>query len=134
MEIYLLLKFKVIKVGKSVEIKTTPDFIKCFREHNEKVQRLLCELYMHNFVLEDDKDRHPAPFIGEIQFQVFPSFAANQLKWAKAYNTFKRHEYGTDLWVRGEPTKPLLLSVWHKQFMKKDSVVGKLGPIHTDII
>jgi len=52
----------------------------------------------------------------------------------KAYNTFKRCEYGIDLWIRGEPTQPLLLSFWHKKFMKKDDVVCKLGPLHTDII
>lgn len=84
MERYLLLKVKAIKAGKPTEIKTTLDFIKCFREHNEKVQHLLCELYMHNFVLEDNMDSHPAPFIGDIQFQVFLCFAANQIKWAKA--------------------------------------------------
>lgn len=119
MERYLLLKFKTIKASKPAEIKTTPDFIKCFREHDEKVQCLLCELYIHNFLLEDDRDSHPTHFIGDIQFQVFLSFTANQLKWDKVYNTYKRCEYGIDLWVKGEPTKPLLLSVWHKKFMKK---------------
>jgi len=89
MERYLLLKCKAVKAGKQSEIKTTTDFIKCFKEHDEKVQRLLCELYMHNFVLEDDRDSHPGPFIGDIQFQAFLSFAANQLKWAKAHNNFE---------------------------------------------
>ncbi len=49
-----MLKIKALKVGKPVEIKTTLDFVKCFRERDEKVQRLLCEFYMHNFFLEDD--------------------------------------------------------------------------------
>jgi len=35
LERYLLLKIKVIKVGKSVAIETTPDLFKCFREHND---------------------------------------------------------------------------------------------------
>lgn len=51
MERYLLLKFKDAKARKLVEIKTTVDLIKFFREHNEKVQHLLCEIFMHNFVL-----------------------------------------------------------------------------------
>jgi len=37
MERYLLLKVKAVKAGKLVEIKTTPEFIKLFREHDEKV-------------------------------------------------------------------------------------------------
>ncbi len=114
MEIFLLLKVKAAKAGKPVEIKATPDFIKFFREHDEKVQCLLCELYMHNFFLEDDRDRHPGPFIGDIQFHTFLSFATNQLKWAKVHNTFIKCEYGIDLWIIGEPTQPLLLSVRHK--------------------
>jgi len=134
MERYLLVKVKAVKVNKSTKNKTTPDFVKCFKEHNKKIQHLLCELYMHNLVLEDDKDSHPAPFIGDIQFQAFLSFVASKLKWAKAYNTFKRRGNGIDLWVRGEPTQPLLLSIRHKQLMRKNGVVGKLGPIHTDII
>lgn len=61
MERYLLLKVKAAKAGKLVETKTTPKFIVCFREHDDMVKCLLCELYMHNFVLEDDKENHPSP-------------------------------------------------------------------------
>jgi len=43
-------------------------------------------------------------------------------------------EYGIDLWVGGEPTKPLHLFVQHKQFIKRTRVVAQLGPLHTDII
>lgn len=62
---------------------------------------------MHYFFLEDDLDSNPDPFIGDIQFQDFLSLATNKIKWAKAHNTFQKREYGIDLWVRGEPTKPL---------------------------
>jgi len=101
-----------------MEIKTTPDFVKCFREQNEQLQCLLCELYMHNFFLEDDKDNNPGPFIGDVQFQEFHYFDTNKLKWAKAHNTFRKCEEGINLWMREEPTKPLHLSIKHKKFMK----------------
>jgi len=115
MERYLLLKLKAAKAGESAEIETTLDFFKCFREHDEKVQRLLCELYMHNFFLEEDKDSHPGPFIRDFQFKAFLSFATSQLKWAKVHNNFRKRGYGIELWVRGEK---LLLFVRHKLFMK----------------
>lgn len=89
---------------------------------------------MHNFLLEDDLDSNPGPFIGDIQFQAFLSFATDYIKWDKAHNTFQKRECGIDLWVRGEPTKPLHLFVQHKQFMKRIGVVGQLGPVHTYII
>ena len=34
LEIYLLLKVKVMKAGKLAKIKTTPDFVKYFKEQN----------------------------------------------------------------------------------------------------
>jgi len=42
---------------------------------------------MHNFLLEDDKDKNPGPFIGDIKFHAFLSFANNQIKWSKPHNT-----------------------------------------------
>lgn len=84
--------------------------------------------------MEDDIDIKPGPFIGDVQFQAFLSFSTNQLKWAKAQNSFRKNEEGIDLWVRGEPTKPLHLLVRHKKFMKRDGVVVQLGPFCTNII
>jgi len=89
---------------------------------------------MHNFFLEDDLDNNLGPFIGDIQFKAFISFATNQMKWVKPHNTFRKQEYDIDLWVRGEATKSLHLFVQHKQFMKRMGVVGQLGPLYTYII
>ena len=113
-----MLKIKVVRSSKSIELKTTQEFINCCKEHGIKFQRLHCELYLHNFLLEGEVDNNPSPFVGDIHFQAFISFAANQLKWYRAYNTFQRKEHGLDLWVRGELTQPLHLFVRHKRFMK----------------
>ena len=89
---------------------------------------------MHNLFLEKERDNNPSPFIGDVQFQAFLSFSKNQIRWAKAYNIFQKREHGLDLWVRGEPTKPLHLFIQHKNFMRRKGVRTKLGPIHKDII
>ena len=91
-------------------------------------------MYFHNLFLEEDRDSNPSPFIGDIQFQAFMSFAKNQTRWAKAYNIFQKREHGLDLWVRGEPTKPLYLFTQHKKFMQREGVIAKLGPIYKDIM
>ena len=83
------------------------DFINCCKIHGVKVQRLLCEFYLHNFILDKEVDVNPSCFIGDVQFQVFISFVVNQLKWLKAYNLFQKQEHSLDLWVRSEPTHPL---------------------------
>jgi chromosome segregation ATPase len=88
LERYLLLRVKAIRVGKPISFDTIPEFISCFREQDEKVQYFLCELYFHNFILEDNGEDNPDPFIGDIQFQAFLSFTQNQVRWGKAHKTF----------------------------------------------
>ena len=134
MEQYLLLKIKAVRAGKPTTFKTIEEFFHCYNDQDEHLQCLLCELYMHNFFLEEDRDNNPSPFLGDVQFQAFLSFAKNYIRWAKAYNIFQKIEHGLDLWVRGEPTKPLQFFIQHKYFRWRKGVRTKLGPIHKDII
>lgn len=90
MERYLQLKIKVVKAGVPIELKTINDFIKCYKHYGVKSQRFLCEFYLHNLVLDGEMEKNPSPFVGDIQLWVFISFAVNQIKWLKAYNTFQR--------------------------------------------
>jgi len=84
MECYLLLRVKSIRAGNPITFSVVPEFISCFREQEEKVQYFLCELYFHNFILEDERENNPGPFNGDIQFQAFLSFTKNQVRWGKA--------------------------------------------------
>jgi len=68
LEQYLQLKIKVVKVGKPIELKIVNDFINCCKHYGVKVQHLLCE---------EEMEKNPGPFVGDIQFQAFISFAAN---------------------------------------------------------
>jgi hypothetical protein len=88
LERYLFLSVKAIRVGKPITFTTAPEFISCFGEQEEKVQYFLCELYFHNFILEDDRKYNPGPFIGDIQFQAFLSFTKNQFRLGKAHKNF----------------------------------------------
>ena len=92
LEIYLQLKIKAVREGKSIELKTIDDFVSCCKLYGIKVQCLLCEFYLHNLILENDCESNPSPFVGDVQFQAFISFAVNQLKWLKSYNAFERQE------------------------------------------
>lgn len=51
LERYLQLKIKAVKVGAPIQINTVNDFIDCYKHYGVKVQRLLCEFYLHNLVL-----------------------------------------------------------------------------------
>lgn len=65
LERYLQLKIKAARVGKPIELKTVEDFINCCKHHGMKVQRLLYELYLHNFILEEEMEKNPSPFVGD---------------------------------------------------------------------
>jgi hypothetical protein len=66
LEPYLLLRVKAIRAGKTISFATIPEFISCFREQDVKVQYFLCELYVHNFIMEDNREDNPGPLIGYI--------------------------------------------------------------------
>ena len=85
-----LLKIRAMRASKPIELRTTEDSINCCKQHGVKVQMLLCEFYLHNFVLENEVENNTNPFVRDVQFQTFISFAVNQLKWFKAYNAFQR--------------------------------------------
>ena len=119
LEWYLLLRMKAIRAGKPISFFIVPEFISCFKEQDEKVQYLLCELYFHNFILEEKREDNPGPFIGDIQFQAFLSFTQNQVRWGKAHKTFLKREVGLDLWVRGEPPKSFPAIMRHKHLWKE---------------
>ena len=65
LERYLQLKIKAFRAGKSIELRTINDLISCFKLYGDKVQRLLCEFYLHNLILEKDCESNPSPFIGD---------------------------------------------------------------------
>ena len=134
LERYLRLKIKAVRAGAPIQINTVNDFIDCCKHYGVKVQRLLCEFYLHNMVLEQETDLNPGPFVGDIQLQAFVSFGVNQLKWLRAYNAFQRQENSLDLWVRAEPRNPVQLWKSHKILMRTPGVIELLGPMHKDLI
>jgi hypothetical protein len=134
LEWYLLLSVKAIRAGKPISFTTVPEFISCFRDQEEKVQYLLCELYFHNIILDEVRGDNPGLFIGDIQFQAFLSFTRNQVRWGKAHKMFMNRETGLDLWIRGEPPKSFPAIMRHKTFMKRVGVVDSLAPIHLHVI
>ncbi len=134
LERYLRLKIKAVRAGAPIHINTVNDFIDCCKHYGVKVQRLLCEFYLHNLVLDQETDLNPGPFVGDIQFQAFVSFGVNQLKWLKAYNIFQRKENSLDLWVRAEPRDPAVLWREHRSVMRIPGVIKLLGPMHEDLI
>jgi hypothetical protein len=134
LEHYPLLRVKAIRAGKPFEFTIVSIFVSCFKEQEDGIQYFLCELYLHNFILGENRKENPNPFIGDIQFQTFLSFAKNQTRWAKAHKVFMKRENGLDLWIRGEPPKSFDTIMQHRAFMKREKVVESLSPIHRHVV
>lgn len=64
LERYLKLNIKAVRARKSIELNTIDDFLTCCKLYGVKVQRLLCEFYLHNLILENDIETNPNPFFG----------------------------------------------------------------------
>lgn len=134
LEQYLQLKIKAVKVGAPIQINIVNDFIDYCKHYGVKFQRLLCEFYLHNLVLDQETELNHSPFVGDIQFQLFISFGVNHIKWLKAYNSLQRQENDLDLWVRAKPSNPVQLWRAHRNLMNILGVIETLGPMHEALI
>jgi hypothetical protein len=119
LEHYLLLKVKSIRAGTPSEFTIFSNFVSCFKEKDDGVQYFFCELYLHNFILGENRKENPNPFTGDIQFQSFLSFSKNETRWAKARKVFMERENGLELWIRGEPPRSFDTIMQHRAFMKR---------------
>jgi hypothetical protein len=55
LEHYLLLAIKYIRAGTPPKFTMVSNFVSCFKEQEDGVQYFLCELYLHNFILEENR-------------------------------------------------------------------------------
>jgi len=90
LEQYFLLKVREIRAGTHSDFATVSNFVSCFKQEDDAIKYFLCELYLHNFILEGNRDENPNPFTGDIQFHAFLCFSKNQIRWAKAHKVFMK--------------------------------------------
>jgi len=113
LERYFLLRIKSIRLGKPIEFTIISEFVSFFRE-KEGVQYFMCELYLHNFIMGENKKDNPNPFIGDTVSRFF-SFTKNQIRWAKELKVFMKTYTGIYLYIRGEPPKSFPTIMRHKK-------------------
>ena len=74
------------------QFKDYMEFLEAIRESDLHRQHLMCELYMHGFILETKQKFNIRPFLGDIQLRDFVSFMLNQMKWDLAFTTFEANQ------------------------------------------
>lgn len=67
----------VIKDKIPYELATIMIILGTFSQSNIAEQHLLCELYMHEYVLYEERNFNLSPYVGDIQLWPFTSFVNN---------------------------------------------------------
>jgi len=83
-------------------IEDPMQFLRILRTHNHLNQHLLCDIYMHNYNLENDQSFNKVSYMGDIQLRAFTSFTINQVKWKKSFDMFKENQANRPLVIRME--------------------------------
>lgn len=125
---------KAIRDGRSHEVSTPQEFIKTFTEASFSEQNLLCELYLHNEAIPEDRKLNLIPLVGDIQVRSFVSFLANQPTWKNAFLSAKHNEYNRLLWIRSEPQNATIFVVEHHQFLKEPRMAEHLRELQATIL
>jgi len=97
------LQIKAVRDGRPHQVTTSEQFIETFTEAPKNDQNLLCELYLHNEAMSEDRKMNILPLVGDIQIRAFISFLANQLTWQNAFISAQHNEQNCLLWIRAEP-------------------------------
>lgn len=63
-----------------------------FAQAPKSDKNLLCELYLHNEAMSEDRTTNLIPVVGDIQLRAFTAFLANQLTWQNAYTSGQYNE------------------------------------------
>ena len=84
------------------EIEDPIQFLRLLKIHDIIGQNLMCEIYMHGYLLRHDQAFNPIPFAGDINLRAFASYTINQIKWRKAYDMFEENQVTRLLMMRRE--------------------------------
>ena len=101
-------QLKAIANGRPYELMTSEKFVETFKEAPESDQHLLCELYLHNEAIPEERRVNLIPIAGDIQIRAFASFLSNQLTWQTVFNASSHNEENKLLWIRPEPVGPAM--------------------------
>ena len=120
------LQIKVISVGRPYQVNTPDRFIETFREAPHNDQNLLCELYLHNEAMPEDRAMNILPIVGDIQIRAFISFLANQLTWKNAYMLEEHNEQNCLLWIRNEQHNATTFIRQHRKNISNPELVDHI--------
>jgi hypothetical protein len=123
MERLTFFQIKSIKEGRPHAVLNPIDFVRTFVESSTMDQHLLCEVYIHNEAIPENRQLNLNPLVGDIQIQALTSFLNNQITWQNDLLATKHNEDNRLLWIRPEPQNVATFVVEYYQFLKKPGMI-----------
>jgi hypothetical protein len=97
-------------------------------------RNLLCEFYLHNYLLPDNIDWNPNHFIGDINLRDFQFVLENELKRAHEKELYKGEEMIVPLWIRPETTSITTIFKNHKKRMSHPKIRAVMTQVQNEVI
>lgn len=119
-------QLKAVKDGRPHEVLTAEQFVKTFAQVSTSDQHLLCELYLYNEAMLENRQNNLNPLVGDIQIRAFASFLANQITWQTAFLATRHNEDNCLLWIRSKPQNPAIFVAEYHHFLQKPGMIEQI--------
>ena len=117
-EQFIFFYLESIKKEISHEIEDGVQFLQILRAHDLETQNLMCELYMHGYLLHENKEFNPVPYVGDIHLRALTSNTLNQISWQKTSNTFEANQTIKPFFMSEEHERSVTMYNKHNTFLK----------------
>lgn len=82
---------------------------------------MICEFYLHNYVVASDSEWNPLLYIGDIHIKALMSWIQNEISMGAQAKAYKDFEFDCPLALRKEEKEPRVLYYeWHKLLVRND--------------
>lgn len=105
-ENYLSFKLNHIVRDLSPSLDTSEEFYSVYQTSPTTVKNLLCEFYLHNYVVTSNNEWNPLLYIGDIHIKALMSWVQNEINMVTQAKTYRNLEFDCPLPLRAEAKNP----------------------------
>jgi hypothetical protein len=134
MERLMWFQLRSIIEGKPYEVISSIDFIQTFEAASTKDQHFLCEAYLHNEAILENRTLNMNPLVGDVQLRAFTSFLLNQITWQNEFTTVSNNEDKRSIWIRPEPQRAGIFIAQYRTFLRKKGMTELVQQLQSAVI
>jgi len=130
----MFLQMKAVRDGIPHQVITSDQFMQTFAEAPKNDQNMLCELYLHNEAMSEDRTTNIIPIVGDIQLRAFTTFLANQLTWQNSFISAQYNEQNYLLWIRAEPKNLATFIAQHQNISRHPKMTKHIKQLQAEVL